>query len=155
MLGAMLLRSVCAITQPAQKPPVTTADTSKVKPVLIPSFGAYTNGSKAFAADLKRLLTVNPLLKLKDGKGNVYNVVSFEILWKKKETSDDIRTGKQKTIFTYVGGDIKGSKLTESWRQEINTTLKKGEEITFGTILYFDPKRKANVRAPSLVITIL
>ncbi|MES2777819.1 MAG: hypothetical protein V4722_26805 [Bacteroidota bacterium] len=154
IVAALLLLSAMSYAQPAQKPPAAKSDTSKGPLQLIPSFGAYTNGSKAFAADIKRLLTVNPPLKLKDSKGVTYNIVSFEITWKKKDVSDDIRSGKQKTVYYYVGGDIKGAKLTDSWKEEISNYIQKGEELTFGTILYFDPKRKVNSKAPSIVISI-
>ncbi|MEO7313239.1 MAG: hypothetical protein ABIX01_22830 [Chitinophagaceae bacterium] len=154
LLAAMLLLSIAGFAQPRQKPAPAKPDTSKGRLKLIPYFGAYTDGSKAFATDLKRLLGVNPQLKLKDEKGAVYTVVSFEITWKKKDVSDDVRTGKPKTVYYFVGGDITGNNLTDSWREEISNFVQKGEEITFSTILYYDPRRKLNTRAPSLVLDI-
>lgn len=151
----MQLVSLSIIAQPVLKPAAISADTSKTKSIITASYGAYSNNSKVFVADLKRLLAVNPQLKLKDNKGANYQVVSFEITWKKKEISDDIRSGKQKTVYTYVGGDIKGNQLSESWRDEISKYIKKGEEITFETILYFDAKKKVKIKAPSLVLSII
>lgn len=154
-ITALLFLSVFSFAQPVAKPVVSNTDTAKGKLKLTASFGAYTNGGKAFAADLKRLLNANPQLKLKDDKGVFYNVVSFEITWKKKDISDDIRSGKQKTVYYYVGGNIKGNVLTDSWKEEIKGFVQKDEEITFGTILYFDAKKKVNVKGSSLVLTIL
>jgi hypothetical protein len=151
----LLLLSIFTAAQPGKKPVVSNTDTAKGKLKLTASFGAYTNSGKAFAADLKRLLNANPQLKLKDDKGIFYTVVSFEITWKKKDISDDIRSGKQKTVYYYVGGNIKGNVLTDSWKEEIKGFVQKDEEITFGTILYFDAKKKVNVKGPSLVLTIL
>jgi len=153
-VAALLLQSVFSFAQTAPKPTAPKTDTSKAQAKPLPTFGAYTNGSKAFVADLKRLLTTNPQLKLKDSKGVSYPVVSFDITWKKKETSDDFKTGKPVTVYTYSGGSLTGNQLTDGWREEISTYIQKGEEITFSTILYMDPKRKVNTKAPSLVLSI-
>ncbi len=154
-ITTLLLLSVFTYAQPVTKPVAANTDTAKGKLKLIASFSAYTNGGKAFASDLKRLLNANPQLKVKDEKGVFYNVVSFEITWKKKDISDDIRSGKQKTVYYYVGGNIKGNVLTDSWKEEIKSFLQKDEEITFGMILYYDAKKKVNVKCPPLVLTIL
>jgi len=153
----LMLQATTMVAQPGKlaspKTQGTKVDTAKA--TFTSTFGMYTDGSKAFASDIKRLLTVNPQVKVKDNKGVVYTVVSFELMWKKKEQSMDIKTGKPKTVSTMVGGDIKGNLITDAWKEEINGYLQKGEELSFGTILYFDPKRKVNVKAPSIVITVL
>lgn len=134
---------------------ISKGDSTKSKTKVNASFGPYQNGSKAFAADIKKLLATNPELKVKDEKGNVCQVVSFEILWKKKDMSEDIRTGNQKTVYYFVGATIKAKQLPDNWKEEITNYIQKGEEISFNTIIYIDPQKKNNMRAPSLTINIL
>ena len=154
-LSALLLVPALFYAQTGVKIIKSKTDTGAIKPKIVPSLGPWIDGSKAFAADVKKLLALNPQLSLKDEKGFPYKVLSYELTWKKKDISDDIRTGKQKTVFYYVGGTIEGNLVPDSWKEEISNFIQKGEELSFNTILYFDPKRKVTVKAPSLVVTIL
>jgi hypothetical protein len=151
----LLLNSFFVQAQVVKPPVALVKDSSKKANVLTPSFGPYSNGSKAFATDIKRLLLTKPNIKLKDSKGTIYVVTSFELLWKKKDITDDIRTGKRKTVYQYAGGNVKGNALPDEWQKEINSFLQKGEEITFDKILYQDVVNKKTYKAPPLTITIL
>ena len=131
-----------------------TAKNKTVKPVITSYMGPYSGG-KALSGDIKKLMGLNPAVKVKDAKGVEHKVISYEITWKKKEISDDIRTGKPKTVFYMVGADVKSNLLPESWRTEINAGIKAGEEIGISNILYNDAKQKMNYRAPDIVIAIL
>ena len=153
----LLLIGQVSFAQPVKKTVTKTtapaADTAKLTFTSI--FGMYVNGSKALVGDIKKMLTVNPQVKVKDSKGVFYTVVSFELMWKKKEQSVDVKTGKPKTVSTMVGGEIKGNLIPAAWKDEITTYLQKGEEISFGNVLYFDPKQKVNRKAPSILITVM
>jgi hypothetical protein len=131
-----------------------TDTAKKIKPVVTSFLGPYSV-SKALASDVKRLMGVNPIVKVKDEKGVEYKVIFYEITWKKKEMSDDIKTGKPKPVFYMVGADVKSNVLPESWRTEIANGIKKGEEIAIGGIIYNDPKKRGNYKAPDILITIL
>ena len=100
-------------------------------------------------------MSLNPIVKVKDAKGVEYKVVAFEITWKRKETSDDVRTGKPKTVYYMVGADVKSNQLPESWRTQISAGIQTGEEIAINGIVYNDPKKKTNYKAPDILLTIL
>lgn len=136
------------------QPKPDTAKNKTVKPVITSYIGPYSGG-KALSGDIKKLMSLNPTVKVKDAKGIEYKVISYEITWKKKELSDDIRTGKAKTVFYMVGADVKSNLLPESWRTEINAGIKAGEEIGISNILYNDAKKKMNYKAPDILIAIL
>ena len=149
-LAILLLSAGSVFAQP--KP--DTAKTKTIKPVITSYMGPYSGG-KALSGDIKKLMSLNPPVKVKDAKGVEYKVISYEITWKKKELSDDIRTGKPKTVYYMVGADVKNNMLPESWRTEISAGIKAGEEIGISSILYNDPKKKMNYRAPDILITVL
>jgi hypothetical protein len=134
----------------------TKPDTVKSsKPVFTASLGPYTGG-KALASDVKKLVGLNPIVKVKDAKGTEYKVIAYEITWKKKELSDDVNTGKPKQVFYLVGTDVKNNQLPEDWRSDIGAGVKTGEEITLASILFFDPKKKVNYKATNnIVLSIL
>lgn len=130
-------------------------DTAKNKKPLFTAYLGPYSGGKAIIADLKKLMDLNPVIKVKDAKGTEYKVISFEITWKRKELNDDIRTGKPKTGYYMVGADIKSNQLPENWRTEISSGIRSGEELNVGNILYNDPKKKMNYKAPDILLSIL
>ncbi len=130
-------------------------DTAKnAKPVFTSYLGPYSVG-KALNSDIKRLMSMNPVIKVKDTKGNEYKVISYEVTWKRKEMSDDFKTGKPKTVYYMVGTDVRSNQLPESFRTQISTDIKAGEELGFTNILYTDPKKKTNYKGPDILISIL
>ena len=133
------------------------ADTTKVaKPLFTATVGIYSGTAKALNSDVKRLMTVNPVVKVKDSKGTEYKVVAFEVTWKRKEISEDLKSGKPKVVFYMVGADVKTNQLPDMLRQQISSNLQAGEEIMLTNILYTDPKKKINYKASnSITLTIL
>lgn len=153
ILTAIVLATLQATPSCAQ----AKKDTAKsAKPLFTASLGFYSGTAKALSSDVKRLMTVNPIVKVKDAKGMEYKVVAFEVTWKRKELSDDIKSGKPRTVFYMVGADIKTNQLPEMFRQQISTGLQAGEEVMLSNILYIDPKTKTNYKAGnSIVLTIM
>lgn len=132
----------------------STTKTAVANAKLVPALGAYKNGSKAFAADLKKLIKVNSILTLKDEKGISYAITSFEFTWRQKSIADDVITGKRKVNYTTVGQKFIGNRINEDWVQEITEVLNVGDELNFDTILYFDAKKHKTFLAPDLKISI-
>jgi hypothetical protein len=132
-------------------------DTAKgVKPVFTASMGMFNGTSKALGADVKRLVAANPVIKVKDAKGGEYKVVAFEVTWKRKELSDDVKTGKPKTVFYMVGTDVRGNQLPDILKQQIGSSLQAGEEVMLSNILYLDATKKINAKASNnITISIL
>ena len=148
LLACFLFGQLCA--------QVKTDTTKNSKPVYTASLGFYTGAMKALSSDVKRLMTTNPVVKVKDAKGAEYKVVSFEVTWKRKEISDDIKSGKPKVVYYMVGADVKTNQLPEIFRQQIGTDVQPGEEVMLSNILYNDPKKKINYKASnSIVLTII
>lgn len=133
------------------------ADTSKMaSPVFTASMGMYAGKAKALSSDVKKLVNTNPTVKVKDAKGVEYKVVGFEVTWRRKEISDDIKTGKPKVVYYMVGADVKAAQLPELLRKQIASDLQASEELALSNILYFDPKTKVSRRATNeIVLSIL
>jgi hypothetical protein len=132
-------------------------DTAKAaQPVFTAFMGMYSGKAKALSSDVKKLVNTNPTLKVKDAKGVEYKVMAFEVTWKRKEISDDIKSGKPKVVYYMVGADVKAAQLPELLRKQMSTDLQAGEEVALSNIVYFDPKTKVNRKATNeIVLSIL
>ena len=138
------------VAQIGQKP--TPASTSKKDTlVLTAKYGSYINNSKAFVSDMKKLLNLE--LKVTDNMQNDYAIFSCRLGWRRKEMSDDWRTGKKKTVMSFNAIEINNSgKIPASWQMEMAENLKAGEEIMFEEILAQNKKTNRVVKVAPIKI---
>ena len=149
----LLWQNNYAQTKPKPKattPARSAADT--LMPKLQTRFSAYRQGMPVFVADFKRIL--NAELVITDSTTGVKMMVkSFRFGWRRKEASDDIRTGKRKIISTFSAVDVSDkSQLPAAWQKELNEYLQPKEEVLFEAIIVQHPTTKKMFQAPSMVL---
>jgi hypothetical protein len=156
LLAALMLSAGSALAQTKPpvarpKPAIPLIDT--LKPLhLQPQFGIWkATNSTAFLADFKKALALE--LKVKDSASGVFFAVQgFRLGWRKKEASDDYKTGRRKVITTFNAVQVEGAKMPEAWQKEMNDALQPTEEVLFEQIMVLHPVTKRLYLAPSLVI---
>lgn len=128
-------------------------DTIKV-PKFTTRFGPYNGSTPAPAADLKKITAGN--LVVSDQRGQQWTPVAWRFIWNKKEFTDDIRTGKRKTVMTYNIVEVDSSaQLPEGWQNELKEYLQSGEEIRFERIIIEHPASRRRMFAADLIIRII
>lgn len=131
------------------QPPKPTPAAASKKLVLTPKFGAYTDSSKPFATDLKQIMKAE--LRVTDNTGTVWTIVTYRLGWRKKEMSDDYKTGQRKTVNTFNAVTVDNSgKIPEGWQKELSENLQAGEQLLFEEIIAQDPKTKKMMKVSSL-----
>ena len=143
----MLLFSMMVSAQTNVAKPKVAKDTSA--PKLVVKFGPYTDSSKTIISAMKQLLKNE--LKVTDSKGNAYTIVKFNFAWRKKDITDDFKTGIPKIIFIYNEISVDSdAHIPASWQKELQASLQSKEELFFDEILVQNTKTKKLVKAPSL-----
>lgn len=159
-LIAVLGATGLAQTKPAAKakpatatPKLTAADTAM--PKMLVRFGPYKKGMPVLISDWKQVL--NAELKVTDtATGTSMQVVSFRFGWRKKEASDDIKTGKRKIIANFQAVDVYDSpRIPEAWQAEMKENVQTKEELMFEAIIVQHPKTKKLYQAPPLFLKLL
>ena len=88
--------------------------------------------------------------------GTDLQVVSFRFGWRKKEASDDIKTGKRKIIANFQAVDVYDSpRIPEAWQAEMKEYVQTKEELLFEAIIVQHPKTKKLYQAPPLFLKLL
>ncbi len=139
-----------AFTVKAQN--ATTVKVSKFKPPVVTSFlGSNTNGAGVTKEEASELVSLP--LQIKDAKGNIYPVLSYQFLYKRKSVVEDEETGKKETTFTTVASRFSATPLPAIWIDNIKDGFQPGEEIFYFDIAVKDNKGR-EFYAPDLKITI-
>lgn len=136
-------------TKPAGK-------TEAQKPVVfLVKFGPYKNNMPIVLTDLKRAL--NTELKVTDSAtGLAYQVISFRLGWRKKEPSDDYKTGKKKIITSFNAVDVyNNTRIPAAWQTELSENAKSTDELLFEAIYVQHPTSKKMYQAPSLTFKLI
>lgn len=136
-------------TKPASK-------TEAVKPVVfLVKFGPYKNNMPIILTDLKRAL--NTELKVTDSAtGQAFDVISFRFGWRKKEPSDDYKTGKKKIITSFNAVDVYNkTRIPEAWQLELGESAKSTDELLFEAIYVQHPVSKKMYQVPSLTFKLI
>jgi hypothetical protein len=148
-----MLAICCASNLVAQdKPAAAKPDTSKAITFTV-QFGPYKKGIPVLVDDMKRLLNAD--LKVTDNKGQAWTIVSYRLGYRKKDTNDDWKTGKRKTILVFNAVDVQNSpKIPAAWQKSMLESLQSGEEILFEQIIAQNIKTKKMMMPPSLTLTL-
>jgi hypothetical protein len=143
--------SCASIAQTNVAKPKVVKDTSA--PKLVVKFGPYADSSKTVVSAMKQLLKNE--LKVTDNKGGIYSIVKFNFAWRKKDVTDDFKTGIPKTIFLYNETSVVGdAHIPDSWQKELQQNLQSKEELFFDEILAQNTKTKQLVKPGSLRLLI-
>lgn len=145
--------SVVGFAQPPAKPAAVKAPVAKPIKLTV-KFGPYSDSSKAFAPDVKLAVKV-ATLKITDNNGGTWTVISYRLGWRKKDTNDDYKTGKSKTVYIFNATEVNNDpKVPEGWQKELQASLQPTEQLLFEEILVQDAKTKKTIKAPPLRIFI-
>ncbi|CAN5451673.1 hypothetical protein BH10BAC3_BH10BAC3_36900 [soil metagenome] len=123
-------------------------------PKLVIKFGPYGDSSKTLVSAMKQLLKTE--LKVTDTKGGTYNIISFDFAWRRKDFTDDFKTGIPKTIFIYNETTVRGdSHIPINWQKELQPNMQSQEELFFYNILAQNAKTKRLIKPAPLRLIIL
>ena len=151
----IILGIVLALTAAGQ---VTTVKPKPAKdtaaPRMVVKFGPYADSAKVPASTIKQIIKSE--LKITDVKGSVYNVIAYSLWWKRRDITDDFKTGVPKTIYLYNSVDVKADPhVPLTWQDEIKGNLQSKEELRFDEILVQNVKTKKLYKTNSLTLFIL
>jgi hypothetical protein len=150
-----LLGIVLSFASPGQ---ATTVKPKPVKDTVAPKlqvkFGPYADSAKVPASVIKQIIKSE--LKITDTKGTVYNLIGFSFSWKRKDITDDFKTGIPKTIYLYNSVDVKSdSHIPASWQDEIKGNVQAKEELRFDEILVQSVKTKTLYKTGPVTLFVL
>jgi hypothetical protein len=132
--------------------PKPVKDTSA--PKLLVKFGPYADSSKVPAGVVKQIIKSE--LKITDAKGSAYTLIGFSFSWKRKDITDDFKTGVPKTIFLYNSVDVKSdTHIPASWQEEIKENVQAKEELRFDEILVQNAKTKKLYKTNPVTLFVL
>jgi hypothetical protein len=136
--------------------PKPASKTEASKPlVFLVKFGPYKNNMPIVLTDLKRAL--NTELKVTDSvSGQQYDVISFRFGWRKKEPSDDYKTGKKKIITSFNAVEVyNNTRIPEAWQLELSETAKASDMFLFEAIYVQHPTTKKMFQVPSISLKVI
>lgn len=153
-LFVLALLSTGAMGQANKSVPKQKADSTQKRVVLKAKFGPFGQGSDVLVSDFK--VIVGGDLKVLDSvSGTAWKVVKYRLGWRRKEMSDDYRTGKKKILFNYTATDVyESSKLPAAWQNEMKANIQATEEVSFESIFVQHPVTKKMMECPPLVLKI-
>lgn len=133
--------------------PAVLPDTVKL-PKFTVRLGPYNGTTPAPLEDMKKVLATG--LSITDQQGQKWTPLTWMFIWNRQEQSNDIRTGKSKTIVTYNAVQVDSTGvLPASWQKEIKEFLKSGEDFIIERIIVEHPGSKRKMMAPDLRIKVL
>lgn len=148
--GMLLSFSSFAQTGPVVKKAM--ADTTA--PTLTVKFGPYADSAKVPSNVIKQIIKGE--LKVADAKGIAYHIIGFSFSWKRKDITDDFKTGVPKTIYLYNSVDIKAdTHVPAAWQTEITNNVQPKEEFRFDEILVQSPRTKRLYKTGTLTLFVL
>jgi len=134
-------KQVAKPATPAIKP-----DTVKL-PKFTVRFGPYNGTTPAPLADMKKVLGLP--ITATDQQGQKWTPLTWMFIWNRQEQSNDIKTGKNKTIVTYNAVQVDSTGLLPAtWQKEIMEYLKSGDEFVIERMIIEHPGTKRKMMAP-------
>ncbi len=125
---------------------------SKFKPPAVKTYlGINTNGAAVTVEEAAQLLGLP--LKVTDDKKNIYTVLSYGFVYKRKGVIEDEETGVKKIAFTTVADKFNETPLPKIWTDNLKDGFQKDEQLYFYDILVKDEKDR-KFFAPDLKMTI-
>lgn len=136
------------------KPPSKSKVDSTKRVVLQAKFGPFANGSDVLAGDFK-VIAGGELKVIDSTSGTAWTVVKFRLGWRRRELSDDIKTGKKKVIYNFNATDVYDSnKIPLAWQNEMKTNIQPTEEVLFESIYVQHPTTKRMMECPPITLKI-
>ncbi len=143
-----------SVKQPAKKTAKNgaIAPVTKFKPPVVKTFLGKNEKETTVTVDEANQL-VNLPLKISDDKNNVYTIISYQFLYRKKSVIENEENGKRENVFTITADRFKSTPLPKVWQDNISGGLQKDEELYFFDIVVND-KLNRKFFAPNLKIIV-
>ena len=139
----------------AQVPKKTTVAKPmvKFKPPVVQSFLGNISGSNAVVGAEQGKQLATQALQIKDAKGTIYTIASYQFAYHRLGVTEDEQTGKLSPQADMVSNYFTETPLPRVWQNNIKDALHKGEGFHFFDIIVLD-KEGRRFFAPELKITI-
>lgn len=147
-----MVTCLVAISIKAQTPDTTVTKVIKFRPPVVKTFLGRNSQTGTVTLEEANQL-INLPLKIIDDKNNLYDVASYQFMYKKRSVIENEQTGKKEIAFTTVADLFKTTPLPEIWRKNIAGGLQKDEELYYFDIIAKD-KLNRKFFAPELKIKI-
>ena len=135
----------------AQEKPVVTK-VAKFKPPAVKTFlGVNQNGASVTVDEASQLVGLP--LKITDDKNNIYQIDSYQFLYRKKSFIQNEETGKVQATFTIESDRFDSTPLPKIWVDNLKNVFQKDEQLYYFDIVVKD-KEGRKFFAPELKITI-
>ncbi len=132
------------------KPGVTKVEKFR-PPIVKTNLGVNQNGATVTTDEASQLLSLP--IKITDNKNNIYDVDSYQFLYRKKSFIQDEQTGKAVPTFTISSSRFNSTPLPKIWIDNLKSSLKKDEQLYYFDIVVKDKKGR-RFFAPEIKITI-
>ena len=154
-LGIVVIASLFFIFPAAVNAQAKPARKANNRVVLEPRFGPFQDSMTPLADDFRKLAAAGSLIVTDTVSKQQWKVISYQLNWKRKEVSDNFKTGKSEFISNLVGTTVhNSSKIPEVWAKEMGEYLQPAEQIYFDRIIVQHPTTKQNRLAPSFQLLI-
>lgn len=125
---------------------------AKFKPPVVKTYlGINQNGAQVTKEEASQLIGLP--LKIVDEKNNNYPIDSYQFLYRRKSTIQNVETGRKEITFTIVADRFSTTPLPKVWIDNTKNTFQKDEQLYFFDIVVKD-KQGRRFFAPELKITI-
>lgn len=143
--------ALLSITSPVAAQNRTPKSKTFTPPKVQTILGIRHNGDSVYLEEAVQLAGVP--LKVADSSGNEYAVYYYHFAYRQKSFLQDPESGKVIENFTLVSSPFYDTPLPDVWVENMQASLKKGEQLHFFDILVKD-KQGRTFRAPELIITV-
>lgn len=139
----------------AQVPKKTTVAKPmvKFKPPVVQSFLGNVSGSNAVVGAEQGKQLATQALQIKDAKGTIYAIASYQFAYHRLGVTEDEQTGKLSPQADMVSNYFTETPLPTVWQNNIKDALHKGESFHFFDIIVLD-KEGRRFFAPELKISV-
>lgn len=146
------LFSLAVSAQTIKPKPGTVTLVAKFKPPVVNTFlGRNINGATVTVLEGQQLVGLP--LRITDSAKNIYTVISYQFLYRKKSVVENEQTGKKEFSWTTLSDRFTVTPLPLVWRNNISPQVQKQEELYFFDILVAD-KLGRKFFAPEIKIKI-
>lgn len=149
MMACFFVQNSCAQITPAKK---TTANLKKYKPPKLYTYLDSYKDSVPVSVAIAEGIIAAPLM-VYDDKKTLYEISSYQFLYKKRTVTEDEQSGKTSPSSSVVSNRFLATPLPQLWVNQIREQVKPGEELYFFDVIVKDAQGRL-MYAPNVKIMI-
>lgn len=120
-------------------------------PKLFTQLGGFRDSVNISVQEAENI--IGQPLKIFDDKKGVYNISSYQFLYRKRGVTENEETGKVTPITSIVSSRFKVTPLPDTWASQVKEQVKPGEELFFFDVIAKDAQGRI-MYAPNLKIMV-